>query len=202
MLLVLLAVAVGLALAFVAPVDVAADRSARAADALVAHAGHRILSVLPASMAHNRAGPPIVALVALATPGVLSWICVGLAGASGTLRRVIFVFAVVAAVGGFVLLPVGEAVVLTIALAVFAFVVGIATRLVLTLPLAALAVAIGVRQVVRVVGDRASDLRAAASELARLTPLPFTLWHVVAIVVALLPLVGTALGLRRVARRA
>jgi len=202
MLLVLLAVAVGLALAFVAPVDVAADRSARAADALVAHAGHRILSVLPAGMAHNRAGPPIVALVALAAPGVLSWICVGLAGASGTLRRVIFVFAVVAAVGGFVLLPVGEAAVLAIALAVFAFVVGIATRLVLTLPLAALAVAIGVRQVVRVVGDRASDLRAAASELARLTPLPFTLWHVVAIVVALLPLVGTALGLRRVARRA
>lgn len=201
MLLIVVGVVVGLLLAFVGRVDAAAGHVDAAADAVVVKGVHRVIATVAPAAAHGKVAPAVVALVAVAVPALLSWVLVALAGTPSVIRGLLGVLLVIVIAGSFVLLPITSALVLSAALVLVAVLVRIATKLVLTLPLVAAAVALGVRQVVLVVGDHASGLGRATRDLQSLSLLGHGLWHVVAVVVALAPLLGTALSILRLPRR-
>jgi hypothetical protein len=146
-LIVLAGVVLGILLAFVHGVDVLADAVANRVDEVVVEVCRHVIAVLPGGLSRNRAAPAAVALLAVAVPGLLSWLLLGLAGASRAIRNVVVGIALVVAIGGFLVLPVSHAIELAAGVVVLALLLRVATSLVLTLPLVAAAVALGIRHV-------------------------------------------------------
>jgi hypothetical protein len=200
-LIVLAGVVLGILLAFVHGVDVLADAVATRVDEVVVEACRHVIAVLPGGLARNRAAPAAVALLAVAVPGLLSWLLLGLAGASLAIRNVVVGVALVVAIGGFLVLPVSHAIELAAGVVVLALLLRVATSLLLTLPLVAAAVALGIRQAIRAVEGTAYGLHTASVELAQLTGIDSALWRILAIVLALLPLLGALASLRRLVDR-
>jgi hypothetical protein len=180
--------AIGIALALTGVVDIPADRFAAAADEVVVRSGHRVIGALPVSIQHNRLLPCAIVLVAVASPGIASWLLVCCAGASIFIRRTFGAIALIVGIGGFFVLPSHQALVLAAGLALIALFARIATTLLLAVPLVAAAVALGVRQAVRVINNSAPGLSGASRTLDQLSHLSSGLWRFVAIVIALAPL--------------
>jgi hypothetical protein len=195
-----LGLAIGLVLSLTGVVDVPADRFATAADEVIVRSGHRVIEALPVSVQHNRVLPEVIVLLAVAAPGLASWLLACCAGASIYLRRSLGVIAFIVGVGCFFVLPSHQALVLAAGLAIIGLFARIATSLFLAVPLVAASVALGVRQAIRVINNSAPGLSAASRTLNQISDVSSGIWHVVAIIIALAPLGLAALRLLRLPR--